>query len=289
MKERRFIGMFDSGVGGLSVWREVVRRLPHEAILYLADQAHVPYGSRSLEEVCKFAEGITRFLLAQGAKVIVIASNTTSAAALNFLRNLFPDVPFVGMEPALKPAVESTRTGAVGVLATPATFQGELYASLMERYTNGVRVVSQACPGLVDAVEAGELDSPETAALLKKYLAPMIRGEIDQLVLGCTHYPFLQPLIEQLMGPGTTVIDPAPSIARHVTHVLTQQTVKTAVLTDGEHLPNFPCHHVFFTSGDVCAFTERIRTVRWPLAGDPPEVRAVCWQANRLEFVAHDV
>ena len=154
------IGVFDSGVGGLSVWREVVRQLPHERTLYVADQAHVPYGSRSLAEVRGFAEGMTRFLVAQGATVIVIASNTTSAAALYYLRDLFPDVPFVGIEPAIKPAIERTRTGAVGVLATPATFQGELFANLVKRFTDEVWVLSQACPGLVDAVETVALDTP---------------------------------------------------------------------------------------------------------------------------------
>jgi len=284
MRGRGFIGIFDSGVGGLSVWREVVRELPHEATLYLADQAHVPYGSRSLSEVCRFAEGITRFLLARGAKVIVIASNTTSAAALYYLRDLFPDVPFVGMEPALKPAIESTRTGVVGVIATPVTFQGELFANLVKRYTNGVSVLSQACPGLVDAVESGALDTPETTALLERYLSPMIEAEVDQLVLGCTHYPFLRPIIEQFMGPGTRVIDPAPSIARQVANILTHREPKIASEIKSNPCPHFEDHHLFCTSGHAALFSEMIKRLLCPSLRGMPAVRTVGWRGGRLEL-----
>lgn len=283
MGDGGLIGVFDSGVGGLSVWREIVRQLPHERTLYVADQAHVPYGCRSLGEVREFAEEITRFLLCQGAAVIVIASNTTSAAALYHLREVFPHVPFVGMEPALKPAIERTRTGAVGVIATPATFEGELFVNLVKRYTNDVWLLSQACPGLVDAVEAGALDCHETEALLERYLAPMIEAEVDQLVLGCTHYPFLRPVIERLMGPGTAVIDPAPSIARQVAHVLTQQEPTAALLLGSKPKVHHNGHHTFYTSGDVAAFTHMIKQLLSASLGDQPEVRSVTWQAERLE------
>ncbi len=280
-----FIGIFDSGVGGLSVWREVVCQLPYASTLYLADQAHVPYGSRSLKEVRDFAEGITRFLLAQGAKIIVIASNTTSAAALYPLRNLFPDVPFVGMEPALKPAIERTRTGVVGVIATPATFQGELFANLVRRYTNGVSVVSQACPGLVEAVEMGALDSPETAALLERYLSPMIEAEVDQLVLGCTHYPFLRPIIEQWMGTGAEVIDPAPSVARQVAHILINAGRKPPSDLALSRNRNFEDRHIFYTSGDTAAFTRMIKRLLSPLTDVSLNVQPVAWQAG-LELIS---
>jgi glutamate racemase len=283
MGDSGFIGVFDSGVGGLSVWREIVRQLPHERTLYVADQAHVPYGCRSLGEVREFAEEITRFLLDRGAGVIVIASNTTSAAALYHLREIFPDVPFVGMEPALKPAIERTRSGAVGVIATPATFQGELFVNLVKRYTNDVWLFSQACPGLVDAVEAGALDCNETEALLEKYLSPMIEAEVDQLVLGCTHYPFLRPVIERLMGPGTAVIDPAPSIARQVAHVLTQREPKAACLIDSKPGGHHDSHHTFYTSGDVAAFTRMIKQLLSPSLEDRPDVRAVSWRGELLE------
>jgi glutamate racemase len=214
------IGVFDSGVGGLSVLKAIRQQLPGESLIYLADQGHVPYGSRSLEEVRAFAGGITRYLLGQGVKLIVVACNTASAAALHPLRQVFPDVPFVGMEPAVKPAAEHTRTGTVGVLATPATFQGALYASVIERFANGVTVLQGTCPGLVMAIEAGQLDTPEVRAILGKALDPMLAGGIDTVVLGCTHFPFVIPAIEAIVGPGVRVIDPAPAVARQVARLL---------------------------------------------------------------------
>jgi glutamate racemase len=214
------VGAFDSGVGGLGVWREIVRRLPEVRTLYLADQAHVPYGSRSLAEVRSLSEGITRYLLDRGASVIVLACNTASAAALHHLRRVFPAVPFVGMEPAVKPATLRTRSGAVGVIATEATFQGDLFASLIARYAGHVRVIPQVCPGLVRAVEVGALESDETDGLLRTCLEPLLHEGIDQLVLGCTHYPFLTPAIERIVGPGVSVIDPAPAVARQTAWVL---------------------------------------------------------------------
>ena len=268
------IGIFDSGVGGLSVWREVARQLPHEHTLYLADQAHVPYGSRRLAEVRELSEGITRFLLGQGAKLVVIACNTASAAALHYLRHTFPDVPFVGMEPALKPAAERTHNGVVGVIATPATFQGELFASLVERYASDVRLVTQICPGLVDAVEAGRLDDAETEALLRDYLTPLIEAGADQLVLGCTHYPFLRPAIERVAGPGVAVIDPAPAVARQAGRVLTQRRLGA----DRGHA----CHHVFYTSGNEVAFAEMVKRFV-PSCGKGVEIRKVTWKEGHLE------
>ena len=284
MRNGGCIGVFDSGVGGLSVWREVVRQLPHERTVYVADQAHVPYGDRSLDEVREFAEEITRFLLDQGSRIIVIASNTTSAAALYHLRETFPDVPFVGMEPALKPAIEHTRTGAVGVMATPGTFEGELFANLVKRYTEGVWLLSQSCPGLVESVEAGALDCNETEALLEKYLSPMIEAGVDQLVLGCTHYPFLLPVIERLMGPGTAVIDPAPSVARQVAHVLTQLETEKPSPGDPGARDYHNGNHVFCTSSDVTEFADLIEQLLTPSPADPPKVRQVAWLADRLEL-----
>jgi glutamate racemase len=268
------IGVFDSGVGGLSVWREIAAYLPHEDTLYLADQAHVPYGSRSLNEVRMFSEGVARFLLGQSAKLIVVACNAASAAALHYLRDLFPHLPFVGMEPALKPAAERTHSSVVGVIATQATFQGELFASLMERYAGNVQVLTQACPGLVDAVEAGALDTPETEALLRHYLAPLIEAGVDQLVLGCTHYPFLRPLIERIVGEGVAVIDPAPAVARQTARVLAQEGLEAD--------PGRAGRHVFYTSGDAASFAALLRRLV-PLVGAEAEVCPVRWQAERLE------
>ena len=166
------IGVFDSGVGGLSVLRAMRVQMPDEAIIYFGDQGHVPYGPRSMEQIQSFSEGITKFLLNHDSKLIVVACNTASAAALAYLRGRFPDVSFVGMEPAVKPAAETTKTGKVGVLATPATFQGALYASVVERFGAGVELFQHTCPGLVRQIEKGDLDSNATRAILGKCASP---------------------------------------------------------------------------------------------------------------------
>ena len=168
------LGIFDSGVGGLSVLRAIREQMPHENLLYFADQGHVPYGSRSLEEVRHFSEAITYFLLGRGAKLIVVACNTASAASLHFLRKTFPDIPFVGMEPAIKPAAEHTNSGVVGVLATPATFQGKLYASVVERFAKDVDVLQDTCQGLVEEIERGALEADSTRKNLVAALRPML-------------------------------------------------------------------------------------------------------------------
>ena len=200
--------------------RAIHQLMPDEPLLYLADQAHVPYGPRPLEEVRHFSEAITRYLLHQGARLIVVACNTASAAALKYLRSTFPEVPFVGMEPAVKPAAEHTRSGVVGVSGDPATFQGELYASVVERFGQGVKLLQHTCPGLVTQIESGALESDETRRILEEALQPMLEQGIDTVVLGCTHYPFVIPLIQQITGPGVRVIDPAPAVARQVQRLL---------------------------------------------------------------------
>lgn len=220
------IAVFDSGVGGLSVLRAIRGQFPREDILFLADQAHVPYGSRSLSEVRAFSEAITRYFLAQKAKIVVVACNTASAAALHHLRDVFPHMPFVGMEPAVKPAAEGTQSGIVGVLATPATFQGELYNSVVERFANGVSLLQDTCPGLVEQIEAGNLTGEESRRILHQALSPMLAAGIDTVVLGCTHYPFVIPLIQEMVGPDVRVIDPAPAIARQVGRLLDRFDLK---------------------------------------------------------------
>ena len=214
------IGIFDSGVGGLSVLRAIRQQIPAQPVIYLADQAHVPYGAKTAQEVCQFSEDVTRFLLAKGAEVIVVACNTASAAALYHLRATFPDVPFVGMEPAVKPAATHTRSGVVGVLATPVTFEGALYASVVERFARGVIVLEDACPGLVAEIEAGHLEGEETRVILEKALRPMLAKGVDTVVMGCTHYPFVIPLIQKIAGPGVEVIDPSPAVARQAARLL---------------------------------------------------------------------
>ena len=214
--------------------RAVRELLPSEDLIYLADQVHVPYGSRSLAEVRGFSEGITRYLLEQNTKMIVVACNTASAAALHHLRDVFQQTPFVGMEPAVKPAAETTRSGVVGVLATPATFQGELYASVIERFASGVRVLQDTCPGLVMEIDQGNLDTPEANSILEKALRPMLAEGIDTVVLGCTHFPFVIPNIEALVGPRVRVIDPSPAIARQVQRLLEADALLSEAARQGQ-------------------------------------------------------
>jgi glutamate racemase len=264
--------MFDSGVGGLSVLRALRAELPDQPVIYLADQAHVPYGSRSLEEVRGYCEEITRFLLDQGAAMIVVACNTASAAALHPLRRTFPDVSFVGMEPAVKLAAESTNSGVVGVLATPATFQGELYASVVERFGAGVTLLQHTLPGLVKQIEAGALDDPQTAEILDQAIQPMVARGADTLVLGCTHYPFVIPLIQRITGPGVRVIDPAPAVARQVRRVLGAGGALTG-----------PAEHAgvrFITTAEPAALWEQIRRL---LAVDACVEQAV-WGQSGLQL-----
>lgn len=244
------IGIFDSGVGGLSVLRAIREKIPNEKVIYVADQGHVPYGSRPLEQVRDFAIGITRFLQAKGARIIVVACNTASAAALKDLRKQFHPLPFVGMEPAVKPAAEHTKTGVVGVLATPATFQGELYASVVERFARDVKVLQHTCPGLVGQIERGELDTPATRSILEGALKPMLAKGIDTVVLGCTHYPFVIPLIEKICGEKVRVIDPAPAVARQ-----TQRLINSLgfVSSDGK-----PAEVQYFTSDSPAQFQSLI-------------------------------
>ena len=228
------IGIFDSGVGGLSVLRAVRAQHPQEDVLFFADQAHVPYGPRPLAEVRSFSEQITRYFLAQGVKLVVVACNTASAAALHELRQQFPHIPFVGMEPAVKPAAENTHSGVVGVLATPATFQGELYASVVERFANGVTIMQDTCVGLVEQIESGNLEGAETEAILRRALDPMLAAGIDTVVLGCTHYPFVIPLIQRIAGEQVRAIDPAPAIARQVGRLLDEYELHTPSKDDGK-------------------------------------------------------
>ena len=216
------IGMLDSGVGGLTILRAIREQLPGQPVVYLADQAHVPYGVRQAEEVRGFTREITQFLISQGAKLIVIACNTASVAALGYLRREFPETPFVGMEPAVKPAAEQTKTGVVGVLATYATFQTDVYNSVVERFAKNVTLLQNHCPGLVNQIEKGDLTGVETRKILESALRPMIAKGIDTVVLGCTHYPFVIPLIQEIVGPNVRVIDPAPAIARQTQRLLTE-------------------------------------------------------------------
>jgi glutamate racemase len=234
------IGIFDSGMGGLSVWRQIVRQLPDESTVYFADRAHVPYGDRQPQEIRCYSEAICTALTEAGCKVIVVACNTASAVALHHLRERFPDSLILGLEPAVKPAVALTRSGVVGVMATPATFQGRLYRATVGRHAASVQVVEQVCLGLADLVEAGCLNGEQTDALLLGFLEPMLAAGADTIVLGCTHYPFVIEAIRRLVGPDVAVIDPAPAVARHLGSLLHHYAMQAPAGT--------ACHR-FFTTG----------------------------------------
>ncbi len=267
------IGIFDSGVGGLSVLRAMRAQLPGEAVIYFGDQGHVPYGPRPLEQIQSFSEGITQFLLNQEAKIIVVACNTASAAALKYLRKKFPAVSFVGMEPAIKPAAEHTETGIVGVLATPATFQGALYTSVVERFGAGVELLQSTCPGLVQRIEAGDLDGASTRVILENALFPMLERNIDTVVLGCTHYPFVIPLIEEIVGDNVRVIDPAPSVARQAKRLLEAQGMLNPSEARGDIR--------FFTSGDAPTTMQSMLPL---LLGEDGMVESVTWRSDLEVF-----
>ncbi|MBX3037753.1 MAG: glutamate racemase [Anaerolineales bacterium] len=266
------IGIFDSGVGGLSVLREIRSLMPNENIIYFGDQGHVPYGPRSMEQIQNFSEGITKFLLEHNSKIIVVACNTASAAALKYLREKFLDVQFVGMEPAVKPAAEKTQTKKVGVLATPATFQGALYASVVERFASDVEIFQDTCSGLVNQIEAGELDSEKTKKILDDALLPMLEKNIDTVVLGCTHYPFVIPLIEKIVGDNVRVIDPAPAVAKQVERLLNANGLRSSSNENAEV--------VFFTSGDV----KSTENVVLKLINEKVEIKSVTWK-NDCEVI----
>ncbi len=215
-----FVGVFDSGVGGLSVLRALLRGLPGESYYYVADSANCPYGSRPAAEIRRLSLGIGRYLVSLGAKALVVACNTASAAGLDSLREATPGVPVVGMVPAVKPAAQRTRSGVVGVLATPATFDGRLFTEVVEHHAHGARILSQTCHGLVERIETGELDGPGIEALLRSYVEPLLDAGADTLVLGCTHYPFIAPVLRRIVGEGVEMLEPSEAIARQTARVL---------------------------------------------------------------------
>jgi glutamate racemase len=272
MSEKQPIGVFDSGIGGLAVLRQIHELLPEEDLVYFADQANVPYGSRSLDEVRMLSEEISRFLILEGAKLIVLACNTASAASLHYLRAVFAQTPFIGMEPAVKPAAEITRSGVVGVLATPATFQGELFASVVDRYAEGIHVLQSTLPGLVEQIESGNLSGEAVDRILQAGIEPLLERGADTIVLGCTHFPFVLPAIETLSGEGVVVIDPSPAIARRAHQVLQTKDALTRDEARGRIR--------YLSSGEIAQFKTSLDRLQMP-AG---EVTGVKWVDGRLSF-----
>ncbi len=251
------IGVFDSGLGGLSVWREIVQLMPQEPTLYLADQAHAPYGPQPREQVEARTHRAVAWLLEQGAKLVVIACNTASAAALESLRARWPHIPIVGMEPAVKPATQATRTGHVGVLATAGALHAPRFSRLVERFANGVRVHTVVGEGLVEMIEKGQWQGPEVESHLQKLLAPLQAIPIDHLVLGCTHFPFLALALTHVLGPDVRLVNPAPAVARQ-----TQRMVWAHDLARPEHTEPGPWR--FVTTGPVKPFRELVHQLVAP-------------------------
>lgn len=255
------IGVFDSGVGGLSVLHHIRQTLPDERLIYIADSAHVPYGDKTPAYIEQRSHTLTRFLIEQGADAIVIACNTATAAAVTSLRQQF-SIPIVGMEPAVKPAVAATRSGVVGVLATVGTLESARFAALLERYGEEVQIVTQGCPGLVEQVEKGELGSAKTRELIERYTTPLLNRGADTLILGCTHYPFLAPLIREVTGESITLIDTGAAVARQLQRRIQTDLPERDTSTRPDPAEQQSAPAAFFTSGDA-AQASRIMSILW--------------------------
>jgi glutamate racemase len=248
------IGVFDSGVGGISVLKHIRALMPHESLIYVADSKHAPYGNQTPEFIKDRSFQLAEFLLKQGAKALVVACNTATAAAVAGLRERYPDLLIIGMEPAVKPAVAATKTGVVGVLATSGTLKSAQFAALLEHYGQGVQVVTQACVGLVECVEKGELTSPSTFALLTQYVQPLLDAKADTIVLGCTHYPFVRALIEDLVGKDVVLIDTGVAVAKHLKHRLQENQLLCIEAESG---------NVSFWSNNLAADAEKVMSALW--------------------------
>ena len=216
------IGVMDSGVGGISVLKHIHALLPHENLFYVADSKYAPYGNKTAEEITARCMEITDFLIAKNVKAIVVACNTATAAAIDELRETF-DVTIIGMEPAVKPAAEASKNGIIGVLATVGTLKSAQFAALLESYGRNVKVVTQGCTGLVECIERGELNTPETKALIRQYTAPLLADGADTIVLGCTHYPFVKQVIQEIFGDKISLIDTGAAVAMQLKRQLQEK------------------------------------------------------------------
>lgn len=245
------IGIFDSGMGGLSVWRVLHEALANESLIYLGDGARCPYGSRTREEVVQYTFEAVERLLAEGCKLIVVACNTATAMAITALRTRYPQIPFVGLEPAVKPAALHTRSGVIGVLATERSFDGELFRRTSAQFADKVRIIKAVGEGFVEAVEQNREDAPATEALVRRAVEPLIEAGADKIVLGCTHYPFLRSVIERVTaGREVEIIDSSEAVERRVEHLLDEGNLRAAC----DHTPQYR----FLTFADA-AYAERLR------------------------------
>ena len=229
------IGIMDSGVGGLSVYREIVKALPGQHYVYFSDNAHCPYGNKSQEFIIERCREITELFLSKGAEAVVIACNTATAAAIATLRSEY-DIPFVGMEPAVKPAALGTKSGVIGVLATAGTLKASKYLQTRGRFEDEVIIAEHVGAGFVELVESGELDGPKAESTVSESLTPLLEKGADTIVLGCTHYPFLLPVLQKVAGSQIHFIDPAPAVARRLVSVLEEKGISMIDPTPGTEL-----------------------------------------------------
>jgi glutamate racemase len=243
--DNRPIGVFDSGVGGLSIWRAMRRLLPDESLIFFADSGHVPYGEKSTAELHDLTGRITEFLMSRDVKMIVVACNTATVHAIGYLRETFPDLPFVGVVPVVKTLARRTRTGTIAVLSTPATAESPYLAGLIEEFAPDKRVINIGCDGLENMVEAGEVGTRATTALLERHLEPVRGSEADVVGLGCTHYPFLRGRIKRMLGRDVRLYDPSRPVARRVRQLLRERD---------EFAVNANPRHRFYTTGDDGVF-----------------------------------
>lgn len=264
------IGVFDSGVGGLTVLAEIHRLLPKEQLIYIADSAHAPYGDRSVEYIRERAIKVALFLIDQGVKAIVIACNTATAETINLLRETV-NIPVIGLEPAIKPAVEQSNNGIVGVLATKRTIDSKRLLGLAERYAQGKKVLVQACPGLVEKVEAGGLNNKQTRALLKRYIQPLLDQGADTLILGCTHYPFLLPAINTLVKDNILLLETSKPVALQLQRILKNEKLESSQ-TDTE-IKKETTRIAFYNSGATTKLSKTMRRL-WKLAIQNPSEKS---------------
>lgn len=243
--DNRPIGAFDSGVGGLSIWRAIRKLLPQESMDFLADSGHVPYGEKTTAQLEDLTSRITRFLLDRDAKMIVVACNTATVHAIGYLRETFPEVPFVGVVPVVKTLSRHTKTGTIAVLSTPATSKSPYLAGLIQEFAPNMHVVNVGCDGLENAIESGQVRTRTTTALLERHLAPVRASDADVVGLGCTHYPFLRSRIKSMLGPGVRLYDPSRPVARRVRQLLEQRDALAA-----NPAPSFR----FYTTGEAAVF-----------------------------------
>ncbi len=256
------VGVFDSGLGGLSVLLEIKRLLPQERLLYVADSAYVPYGEKPGQLVMQRSMRLSEFLLDHGAKALVVACNTATAAAIGALRERWPNLIVVGMEPAVKPAAQQSASGKIGVLATTGTLRSARFAALLDRYSSQVEVITQPCPGLVEQIEAGQLHGPQTRAMLAQYVEPLLAAGCDSLILGCTHYPFVKPLLRQLLPADVAIIDTGLAVARRLRQQLLEYGLQAAQHSGADE---------FYTTGELSVM-QRTLPLLWPQQVQPQQL-----------------